>query len=140
MADPIPGPEPRGRSITLAVRLFAGLREQAGWGERRITLSTELAGLTPSLLWQLLQIGRPGTPQGTPTHAGLLPSVLGDWEHSRLGWSECPCLESPLPESSLPESSLPESVRVAVNQSFAEGDQLLVDGDEVAFLPAISGG
>jgi molybdopterin converting factor small subunit len=31
-------------------------------------------------------------------------------------------------------------VRVAVNQSFADGDHLLVDGDEVAFLPAISGG
>jgi molybdopterin converting factor small subunit len=31
-------------------------------------------------------------------------------------------------------------VRVAVNQSFAEADHLLVDGDEVAYLPAISGG
>jgi molybdopterin converting factor small subunit len=35
---------------------------------------------------------------------------------------------------------LPESVRVAVNQSFADGDHLLVDGDEVAYLPAMSGG
>ena len=32
------------------------------------------------------------------------------------------------------------AVRVAVNQSFAQGDQPLGDGDEVAFLPAISGG
>jgi molybdopterin converting factor small subunit len=29
---------------------------------------------------------------------------------------------------------------VAVNQVFADGDHVLNDGDEVAYLPAISGG
>lgn len=35
---------------------------------------------------------------------------------------------------------LPQRIRVAVNQQFAEPSQTLGDGDEVAFLPPISGG
>jgi molybdopterin converting factor small subunit len=49
-------------------------------------------------------------------------------------------LESQGPESQRLVSQLPQSVRVAVNQVFADGDQVLSDGDEVAYLPAISGG
>lgn len=67
---------------------------------------------TPERLWQILQIGQPW-------------QAPGDGE---------------LAASALPAGPLPESVRVAVNQSFANGDHLLVDGDEVAYLPAISGG
>ena len=38
--------------------------------------------------------------------------------------------------------SLPvrESVRAAVNQEFADWDARLADGDEVAFIPPVSGG
>jgi sulfur-carrier protein len=34
----------------------------------------------------------------------------------------------------------PERLRVAVNGEFASWDRELVDGDEVAFLPPVSGG
>lgn len=112
MADPVPGPESRGRAITVAVKLFAGLREQAGWDGRQVTVPAGPHPPTPKRLWQILQIGQPC----------LVP---GDGE---------------LAASALPAGPLPESVRVAVNQSFAEADHLLVDGDEVAYLPAISGG
>jgi molybdopterin converting factor small subunit len=96
----------------LAVKLFAGLREQAGWHEREISLLAGPSAPTPRRLWQMLQIGQPW-------------QAPGDRE---------------LAASALPAGPLPEYVRVAVNQSFADGDHLLVDGDEVAFLPAISGG
>src|SRR2546428_4705004 len=33
-----------------------------------------------------------------------------------------------------------ESVRVAVNQEFADWDAIVSDGDEVAFIPPVSGG
>ncbi len=125
MADPVPGPEFRGRAITLAVKLFAGLREQAGWDERQITLPPGPQPPTPRRLWQILQIGQPGTSQETAMAAGQPRPAPGDLA---------------LAASALPDGPLPVSVRVAVNQSFAEGDQLLVDGDEVAYLPAISGG
>jgi molybdopterin converting factor subunit 1 len=36
--------------------------------------------------------------------------------------------------------TLPKRIRVAVNQQFAEPTAELCDGDEVAFLPPISGG
>lgn len=36
--------------------------------------------------------------------------------------------------------ALPEGVRVAINQQFAGADTPLADGDELAFLPPISGG
>jgi len=112
MTDPFPGPESRGRVITVVVRLFAGLREQAGWDGRQVTVPAGPHPPTPERLWQILQIGQPW-------------QAPGDGE---------------LAASALPAGTLPESVRVAVNQSFANGDHLLVDGDEVAYLPAISGG
>ncbi|MEB3199114.1 MAG: MoaD/ThiS family protein [Synechococcaceae cyanobacterium] len=37
-------------------------------------------------------------------------------------------------------SVLPDGIRVAVNQCFADPGIPLADGDEVAFLPPISGG
>ena len=78
----------------IRIRLFAGLREQAGWAERQWCADTSVeATLTPRQLWQTLQ----------------LPGKLS-------------------------------SVRVAINQQFAAADTPLRAGDELAFLPPISGG
>lgn len=79
----------------IRVRLFAGLREQAGWGERTMPIPADSpAPTTPATLWRHLGLGE----------------------------------------------VLPPQVRVAVNQGFAPADQALGPGDEVAFLPPISGG
>ena len=83
------------------VRLFASLREQAGWSERpwfpadgpRALTQPLKQPITPRRLWSELQ----------------LPGELGD-------------------------------VRVAINQQFASADAVLQSGDELAFLPPISGG
>ena len=92
-------------AATLRVRLFAGLREAAGWGER--TLAWEQAGIDP-----------PGSHQnGSP----VTPRRL--WRQLQLGSVE-----------------LPADLRVAINHAFASPDQALQPGDEVAFLPPISGG
>jgi len=86
---------------TIRIRLFAGLREQAGWAEQEWTPApeatanhtTESRPLTPRTLWTILQL-----PGGV------------------------------------------ETVRVAINQHFASADTPLNSGDELAFLPPISGG
>jgi len=92
-------------AATLQVRLFAGLREAAGWGERTLT-------------WQQAGIAPPGHPaDGSP----VTPRSL--WRQLQLG-----------------SDALPADLRVAVNQAFASPDQALQPGDEVAFLPPISGG
>jgi molybdopterin synthase sulfur carrier subunit len=83
MTAPAPAPQ-------LQLRLFAGLREAAGWGERPWPLQP---GDTPARIWAALG----------------LPGAL-------------------------------ESVRVAINQRFAAADTPLQPGDELAFLPPISGG
>lgn len=85
-ADPAPlGPH-------LRLRLFASLREAAGWGERHWPLAGGEAP-TPRQLWQVL----------------ALPGELA-------------------------------AIRVAINQQFATFDTPLQAGDELAFLPPISGG
>jgi sulfur-carrier protein len=85
MTAPAPAPQ-----LQLQLRLFAGLREAAGWGERPWPLQP---GDTPARIWTALG----------------LPGAL-------------------------------ESVRVAINQRFAAADTPLQPGDELAFLPPISGG
>ena len=84
-------------SLTLRVRLFAGLREAAGWSERTVQAP---AGASPLQLWQQLELA-----SAWPGDAGL-----------------------------------PDGVRVAINQAFAAADTPLANGDELAFLPPISGG
>jgi len=80
---------------TIRILLFAGLREQAGWGEQHWPANPGCAaGLTPRELWLQLQ----------------LPGELG----SQVG--------------------------VAINRQFADADTPLRPGDELAFLPPISGG
>lgn len=83
--------------LTLHVRLFAGLRESAGWSERSVQVP---AGATPLHLWRQLEL------------ADAWPGG----------------------------ARLPEGLRVAINQAFAAADTPLADGDELAFLPPISGG
>lgn len=79
-------------ATAIEVRLFAGLRERAGWAARRVEAA---AGATPELLWRQLGLG---------------------------------------------EDAIPATVRVAVNQAFATPHHPLAPGDELAFLPPISGG
>ncbi|MBM5824833.1 MAG: MoaD/ThiS family protein [Cyanobacteria bacterium M_surface_10_m2_119] len=83
----------------IRVRLFAALRETAGWGERLIAATTPCAG-TPLALWQQL---------------GLEPRCQGP---------------------DIP----PGGIRAAINKQFASWDTPLAAGDELAFLPPISGG
>jgi molybdopterin synthase sulfur carrier subunit len=85
------------------VRLFAGLREQAGWGERLIHLDARPGGqrTTAADLWRQLALDTCPGEEGAP-------------------W--------------------PASVRVAINQAFATPACPLSPGDEVAFLPPITGG
>jgi molybdopterin synthase sulfur carrier subunit len=90
-------------SLTLHVRLFAGLREAAGWSERPVQAPI---GATPLHLWRQLEL------------AGAWP---GDADHGA-------------------GAGLPKGLRVAINQGFAAADTPLADGDELAFLPPISGG
>jgi molybdopterin synthase sulfur carrier subunit len=93
----------------LRVRLFAGLRERAGWGERLIPLDALPDGrrATAAALWrELALVAGPGDGGGS-----------GDGG-----------------------AGLPATIRVAINQAFADPDSPLSPGDEVAFLPPITGG
>jgi MoaE-MoaD fusion protein len=73
--------------MTVRVRLFAGLRERAGWSER------EVDAATVADVWSALELG--------DEPAGLL---------------------------------------YAVNKAYAQRDQPLAPGDEVALIPPVSGG
>ena len=73
--------------MTVRVRLFAGLRERAGWSQR------EIDAATVADVWRALELG------DEPT--GLL---------------------------------------YAVNKEYATPDRALVDGDEIALIPPVSGG
>jgi molybdopterin synthase catalytic subunit/molybdopterin converting factor small subunit len=73
--------------VPVTVRLFAGLRERAGWSQR------EVEAATVADIWRALELG--------DEPAGLL---------------------------------------YAVNKEYATPDRALVDGDEVALIPPVSGG
>jgi molybdopterin synthase catalytic subunit/molybdopterin converting factor small subunit len=74
--------------VAVRVRLFAGLRERAGWNERELQGVKRVADV-----WPALDLG-----------------------------------------------AEPEGLLYAVNREYAEGDQELADGDEVALIPPVSGG
>ncbi|MEA5415324.1 MoaD/ThiS family protein [Synechococcus sp. BA-132 BA5] len=86
-------------TAAVRVRLFAALRERAGWGERLVPLTA------------------------SPTSAADLWHRLALDEGSAAG-----------------AAGVPPSIRVAINQVFATADTPLRPGDEVAFLPPITGG
>lgn len=113
-----------GASLTVTVRLFASLRERAGWHERLVV--SDQAAATPLSLWRQLQLS--------------CSETTGDERAER----EPAAGETPRSETSGAQPSinraLPGGIRVAVNQVFASADHPLADGDELAFLPPISGG
>jgi molybdopterin synthase catalytic subunit/molybdopterin converting factor small subunit len=74
--------------VAVRVRLFAGLRERAGWSERELDGVDLVAAVWPAL-------------------------DLGDE---------------------------PDGLLYAVNKEYADRDRALVDGDEVALIPPVSGG
>ena len=74
--------------MRVSVKLFAGLRERAGWNERELEGVDRVAGVWPAL-------------------------DFGDE---------------------------PEGLLYAVNKEYADRDCPLVDGDEVALIPPVSGG
>jgi molybdopterin synthase catalytic subunit len=74
--------------VAVRVRLFAGLRERAGWSERELAEVDLVSDVWPAL-------------------------DLGDE---------------------------PEGLLYAVNKEYADRDRPLVDGDEVALIPPVSGG
>ena len=78
-------------SSSITVRLFAGLRERAGWEQRPWPLNS---GADAVSVWQALGFGQ----------------------------------------------TIPDGTRVAINQEFESPRQQLKQGDELAFLPPISGG
>lgn len=98
------------RALTLRVRLFAGLREAMGWGERPLISA---AGATPLAVWHQLALNEAWQGGGS------------------AGASETPEAIA---------MALPAGIRVAINQRFADPLTPLADGDELAFLPPISGG
>jgi molybdopterin synthase catalytic subunit len=74
--------------VSLKVRLFAGLRERAGWGRREVDAVASI-----DELWRKLDLGEE-----------------------------------------------PPGLLVAVNREYVGRDHPLADGDEVAFIPPVSGG
>lgn len=74
--------------VPITVKLFAGLRERAGWARRELDGVTRVADV-----WPKLDLGEE-----------------------------------------------PPGLLVAVNREYADPDRTLADGDEVAFIPPVSGG
>jgi molybdopterin synthase sulfur carrier subunit len=86
--------------MPIQVKLFASLREGAGWSERPVTPDAPPA--TPLSLWRQLGLSSGGSAAGN--------------------------------------GALPQGIRVAINRQFASAETPLADGDELAFLPPITGG
>ena len=118
--------------MTVRVRLFAGLREAMGWSDRQVQVAAGPA--TPLTLWRQLQLADGWTAvcgvSGSAEVGAEPVSPVGCSRPDRSGTDEVPA----------GSDTLPAGVRVAINQAFAEADTSLADGDELAFLPPISGG
>ena len=134
-------------SSDLAVRvlLFAGLREAMGWSERRVSLDGPLAlagEATPLRLWQQLKLRRgwppsAGSAASSSIHAmEMAPDPPGDAADN----ANAAIAPAVLHAAAAQAQALPSGIRVAINQRFADPLTPLADGDELAFLPPISGG
>lgn len=96
----------------------------------------------------------PAVPEPTPRPVDPAPADLTirlfGLLREQAGWSErrWPCIAAHgrlTPRAiwrdlGAGESPLPESIRVAVNHRFVSPDSVLRPGDELAFLPPITGG
>ena len=114
------------------VRLFAGLRQQAGWGQLLVSVAAGDTA-TPQTIWRQLRLGQAWQ---AARAAVATPSPAIGMDGSAPG---------PVPAGTdgaglSASDALPDGVRVAINQAFAAADTPLADGDELAFLPPISGG
>ena len=89
----------------------------------------------------------PNTTGSAPTREGLRVLLFAALRE-RAGWGErllvLPPERTPITPVAIWErlelGPWPRGMRVALNQEFAAADQPLAPGDELAFLPPISGG
>lgn len=86
------------------------------------------AALREAMGWSEQQVAASTAP-ATPLQLWHQLDLAGAWQAATGG-------EAP-PDAG---DALPEGVRVAINQQFADAATPLADGDELAFLPPISGG
>jgi molybdopterin converting factor small subunit len=68
-----------------------------------------------------------------------IASTVDEWRELREGETVAGLLASLHREGLLPEKLLLASA-IAVNQEYAQPTRVLLDGDEVAILPPVSGG
>ena len=87
------------------------------------------AALREAMGWSEQQVAAATSP-ATPLDLWRQLELAGAWQAA----TSAPAGATPAVEA------LPEGVRVAINQQFAGADTPLTDGDELAFLPPISGG
>ena len=87
------------------------------------------AALREAMGWSEQQVAAATSP-ATPLDLWRQLDLAGAWQVA----TSAPAGATPAVEA------LPEGVRVAINQQFAGADTPLTDGDELAFLPPISGG
>lgn len=86
-----------------------------------------LASLREAMGWSETVVTS-DTIAATPLALWRQLGLAGAWERS-------------LPAHGAPgDGALPTGLRVAINQRFATADTPLADGDELAFLPPITGG
>lgn len=87
------------------------------------------AALREAMGWSEQQVTAAANPT-TPLELWQQLDLAGAW----LAATGAPAGTAPTGEA------LPAGIRVAINQQFAEAHTPLADGDELAFLPPISGG